>query len=131
MHVGNVRVRSGENVLGGKGTVQVVLGAKGKSLAEVVVHVLVLDVVGGARGCQGGDTGAVLGPLVRPEGVVVAVVRGPVGVHVIHEAGGGAGVVLEAGIDILFLRVQIFKEWIRITWRTQGSPFCAIKQQPY
>lgn len=107
VHVGNVGVRSGENVLGGKGIVQVVLGAESKSLAEVVVHILVLDVVGGTRGCQGGDTGAVLGPLVRPEGVVVAVVRGPVGVHVVHETGGGAGVVLETGIDVLLLFVQI------------------------
>lgn len=101
VHVGDVGVRSGENVLGSKSTVQVVLGTEGKGLAEVREHILVLDGVGGARGCQVRDAGTVLGPLVRPEGVVVALVRRPVGVHVVQETSGGAGVVLETGLDIL------------------------------
>lgn len=74
MHVGDIRGRSGENVLGSKSIVQVVLGTEGKGLAEVRKHVLIRDGVGRAGGRQVGDAGTMLGPLMGPEGVVVALV---------------------------------------------------------
>ncbi len=60
------------------------------SLVEEVYGFLLGHVVGVARGLQGADAGAVLGPLVLPEALVVSTDVLPVGLHV-RVGGGGIG----------------------------------------
>ena len=67
-------------------------------LGEEIDDFLLRGVVGVAVRVEGADAGAVLAPLVLPEGLVVAAVVGPVGAHVGQE--GVAAVGLEDLRDV-------------------------------
>lgn len=61
--------------------------------------------LGVAFGLEGRDAGAVLGPLVVPEGFVLALVVFPVGGHVGEEVGGAEGVENRADVGVGARRV--------------------------